>query len=137
MPATARAGSFDSAAATVVISAPVSAKITVVTPASTETAPAGAKPPNAVRFDKAGARLSGQSEDIGAGDRDEGDDGGDLDGGKPELELAIEARRGEVDGGQARQQRQPDRPDGKGGHCCRMMAPASASTATTIIQKYQ
>jgi hypothetical protein len=41
----ARTGSRDSAAATVVISAPVSEKNTVVTPASTATAPRGMKPP--------------------------------------------------------------------------------------------
>ena len=41
----ARAGSFDSAAATVVISAPTSEKNTVVTVASTGTHPFGAKPP--------------------------------------------------------------------------------------------
>src|SRR6187431_2694677 len=50
MRTTAFSGSFDSAAATVVISAPTSEKNTVVTVASTGTQPLGAKPPWAVRL---------------------------------------------------------------------------------------
>ena len=45
MRATARAGSRDSAAAMVVISAPVSENYTVTAPASTDTQPFGTKPP--------------------------------------------------------------------------------------------
>ncbi len=50
MRTTAFSGSFDSAAATVVISAPTSEKNTVVTVATTGTQPLGAKPPWSVRF---------------------------------------------------------------------------------------
>src|ERR1044072_2632885 len=49
-----RADSLDSAAAIVTISAPHSEKMTVVTPASTETNPKGAKPPCAVRLENVG-----------------------------------------------------------------------------------
>src|SRR5687767_909822 len=48
--ATARAGSADSTAAMVTISAPIIEKITVVTAASTESQPFGAKPPWATRL---------------------------------------------------------------------------------------
>src|SRR5579862_3800488 len=54
MRATARAGSFDSAAAMVVISAPVREKYTVTAPESTATQPLGAKPPYWVRLAKVG-----------------------------------------------------------------------------------
>ena len=48
--ATARAGSGDSTAAIVTISAPIMEKITVVTAASAVSQPLGAKPPCAVRL---------------------------------------------------------------------------------------
>jgi hypothetical protein len=51
---TAFSGSFDSAAATVVISGPTIEKNTVVTAPSTGAHPLGAKPPCVVRFDHAG-----------------------------------------------------------------------------------
>src|SRR5882762_7769339 len=54
MRATARAGSLDSAAAMVVISAPVSEKYTVTAPASTATQPFGMKPPSALRLRNVG-----------------------------------------------------------------------------------
>ncbi len=49
------ADSFDSAAATVTISAPIREKITVVMPARTATHPLGAKPPWAVKCSRPGA----------------------------------------------------------------------------------
>ena len=54
MRATARAGSCDSAAAMVTISAPVREKYTVTAPASTDSKPLGMKPPWAVRLAKVG-----------------------------------------------------------------------------------
>jgi len=52
--ATARAGSADSTAAMVTISAPIIEKITVVTAASVASQPLGANPPCANRLEKFG-----------------------------------------------------------------------------------
>src|ERR1700730_6922316 len=135
--ATARAGSCDSAAAMVVISAPVSEKYTVTAPASTATQPFGMKPPYALRLrnvapvgevkPQAYAAASAMNTTIAA--------------------TFMEANQNSNSPYERADMRftavmmpmsaSPSSHGGKPSQPCRRGAPANASTGTTIIQKYQ
>src|ERR1700728_4180739 len=109
--AMARPGCADSAAATVVISAPVMAKNTVGAAPITATQPRGVEPPHATRWAKVGGGNTAVSVEIGEGgagrrrraerERSRNDDKyqncRDFDGGEPEFKLGIRTRRHEVD----------------------------------------
>ena len=79
-----------------------------------------------------GAMRRGPAEGVRGRDGDEHQDGGDLDGGKPELELGIGARRHEIDAGHDGHQADADLQRREAGNPgCRILAPAMASTGTT------
>ena len=94
--ATARSGLSDSAAAMVAISAPTMEKMTVTTPAVIARPPLGKKPPCEVRLLKSRLALGQMPKMNSAAADEEDDDGGDLDAGEPELELAERGDRDEV-----------------------------------------
>src|ERR1700722_1171099 len=140
MRATARAGSLDSAAAMVVISAPVREKYTVTAPESTAVKPLGMKPPKAVRLTKvlppgavkphAKAAASAMNTRIAA-TLMEANQNSNSPYERADIRLTAVMTP----------MRTRPSPKGDGpwapNQLCRILAPAIASTGTTIIQKYQ
>src|SRR5580704_4423165 len=140
MRATARAGSFDSAAAIVVISAPVSEKYTVTAPESTAVSPLGMKPPWALRLakvlpvgevkPKAYAAASAMNTRMAATLIEANQNS------NSPYERADMRFTAVITPMRMRPSTSGDGPVGPS-QACRMLAPAMASTGTTIIQKYQ
>jgi hypothetical protein len=95
----------------------------------------GAKPPWAVRFDRPLLSLGDHEE---RAEQQEDHDRGDLDRREPELELAVGAHGEQVGAGQGDHQAEGQRPQRRGGDpVLEQRGAATASTATTMTQKYQ
>ena len=138
MRTTAFSGSFDSAAATVVISGPTIEKNTVVTAAITGVQPLGAKPPPwAVRFDQVGpcgevkpnayAAATAMNATIAATLIDENQNSNS----------PYERAESRFTAVMMAMSASPICQTGRSNQRCRICAPAMASIGTTTIQKYQ
>ena len=108
--AIALAGSLDSAAAMVAISAPTIEKITTTMLEKTAPTPFGKNPPCSVRLREVQALVRPDAEHVQGAEHDEGDDRGDLDAGEPEFEFAERAHREQVGGRHQHHQDQREQP---------------------------
>src|SRR5271166_1202400 len=135
--ATARPGWADSAAAIIVISAPVIAKNTIGTVARTAIQPCAAKPPCAVRLSKVGPFGAIHPKAYEAA----------IVMNTKMAATLIEANQNSNSAYERADMRftavitaispTPICSGDSGIHCCRILAPAIASTGTTSTQKYQ
>src|ERR1700741_4082235 len=132
-----RADSLDSAAAIVTISAPHSEKITVVTPARTDTTPNGAKPPCAVRFPNDGPFGEGSPSPYAPAIRMKITIAATLIDENQNSNSPYERDDSRFTAVSASINASPNCHTGRSIHVCSSEAPAIASIATTTTKKYQ
>src|SRR6202030_300038 len=135
--AIARPGCADSAAATVVISAPVRAKNTVATAASTAIQPRGVKPPLFTRFAKVAPEGDVQPKAKEAAITMNTNIAATLMEANQNSNSAYERADIRLTPVMMVIKPRPICSCEKGSQCCRIFAPAMASTGTTMTQKYQ
>src|ERR1700756_2625887 len=137
MRATARAGCSDSAAAMVVISAPVSEKYTVSAPAGTASHPRGARPPQALRLEKVGPSGERKPQAYAVASAMNTRIAATLIEANQNSNSPYERADIRLTAVMIPMSSSPSSHGGQPSQSCRMLAPAIASTGTTIIQKYQ